>query len=97
MILFESWFNFVPELIVDNDVSDLIDDKATDDDDDDDEDEEKDGQYSNDLHDDTLFKLNTSFWSLVSVWLFIWFILFISLTVSSSEWTELLIINKTYI
>jgi hypothetical protein len=50
---------------VDNDVSDLIDDKATDDDDDDDddddEDEEKDGQYSNDLHDDTLFKLNTSF------------------------------------
>ena len=43
---------------MDNDVSDLIDDKATDDDDDD---EEKDGQYSNDLHDDTLFKLNTSF------------------------------------
>jgi len=43
---------------VDNDVSDLIDDKATDDDDDE---EEKDGQYSNDLHDDTLFKLNTSF------------------------------------
>lgn len=37
---------------MDNDVSDLIDDKATDDD----EDEEKDGQYSNDLHDDTLFK-----------------------------------------
>ncbi len=43
---------------MDNDVSDLIDDKATDDDDDE---EEKDGQYSNDLHDDTLFKLNTSF------------------------------------